>query len=350
MRIAFVVFGSIDQPSGGYRYDRELIAALRAAGHTVAVVSQPQRPYRRQAALARDQLWRKALVEAAPELIVIDELNHRAVAGALRWLKRELEAPIVGLIHHLRRDESLWMRATTRGEIGFLRGVDAWITTSADTLWRVRRLARRQLPCAVAHPGVDRPPEQQQRSTASAAEFVVASLGTIAPRKNQIRLARAAGRNRAIRVIIAGATGDGRYAKRLRALLRRRRLTDRVELVGHISGEVREELYRRAAAVCQPSHFEGFGIAHADAVARGLPLIAGRRGGLRDFLRHDHNALLVRTGSVTAIARALRRIVHQSETAQRLARNAASTRLFDWDASMNGAVRFVEQIAGRRRG
>lgn len=349
MRIAFVVFGSIDQPSGGYRYDRELIAALTAAGHTVTVVSQPPLPYRKQAVLAHDQSWRNALVEAAPELIVIDELNHRAVAGALGWIKRQVGVPIVGLVHHLRRDESLRMRVTTRGELAFLRGVDAWITTSADTLWRVRRAARRRLPSAVAHPGVDRPPAQRQRSAVPAEDCVIASLGTIAPRKNQIRLARAVGRNRAVHLVIAGAIGDQRYAKRLRALLRRRRLTDRVELVGHISGPAREQLYQRAAAVCQPSHFEGFGIAHADAVARGLPLIAGRRGGLRDFLRHDHNALLVRTGSVAPIARALRRLVRRSETAQRLAQHAAATRLFDWDASMNGAVRFLEQISGGRR-
>lgn len=350
MRVAFVVFGSIDQLSGGYRYDRELIAALTAAGHSVTVVSQPQRPYRRHASVAREGRWRGALIEAAPELIVIDELNHRACAGALGWMRRELGVPIVGLIHHLRRDESVWARVTTRREIAFLRGVDAWVTTSSDTLRRVRRLARRARPSAVAHPGVDRPPPQRSPTPrARDAGFLVAALGTITPRKNQIRLARAAARNRSVRVVIAGAPGDRRYTERLRALLRRRGLTERVTLVGHIDAREREALYRRADAVCQPSHFEGFGIAHADAIARGLPLIAGRRGGLRDILRHDHNAILVRTGSVGAIARALRRLVRQPETARRLAHNAAATRLADWNAAMAGAVRFFECLAGRRR-
>ena len=78
-------------------------------------------------------------------------------------------------------------------------------------------------------------------------------------------------------------------------------------------------------------------------------MIAGRRGGLHDILRHDHNAILVRTGSVGAIARALRRLVRQPETARRLAHNATATRLADWNAAMAGAVRFFEYLAGRRR-
>lgn len=45
MRVGLVVYGPLDDRSGGYRYDSELVGGLRAAGDDVTVVSLPERPY-----------------------------------------------------------------------------------------------------------------------------------------------------------------------------------------------------------------------------------------------------------------------------------------------------------------
>ncbi len=50
MRIALVIYGRPDQISGGFIYDRALMAALAARGHQVDVVSLPWHGYGRAVA------------------------------------------------------------------------------------------------------------------------------------------------------------------------------------------------------------------------------------------------------------------------------------------------------------
>ena len=45
MYIGLLIYGSIDNQSGGYLYDRMLVDHLRAAGDQVEVISLPERSY-----------------------------------------------------------------------------------------------------------------------------------------------------------------------------------------------------------------------------------------------------------------------------------------------------------------
>jgi len=47
MRVGLTLYGSIDERSGGFRYDRKLVEGLRTAGDTVELVELPWRTYRR---------------------------------------------------------------------------------------------------------------------------------------------------------------------------------------------------------------------------------------------------------------------------------------------------------------
>jgi hypothetical protein len=47
IRIALLIYGSLDTLSGGYLYDRMLVEALQRGGDTVEVVSLPWRDYAR---------------------------------------------------------------------------------------------------------------------------------------------------------------------------------------------------------------------------------------------------------------------------------------------------------------
>ena len=47
MRIAFEIYGSLDAVSGGFIYDRALVAALRVLGHDVDVIGLPWHGYAR---------------------------------------------------------------------------------------------------------------------------------------------------------------------------------------------------------------------------------------------------------------------------------------------------------------
>ncbi|MFL5918618.1 MAG: glycosyltransferase, partial [Gaiellaceae bacterium] len=67
-------------------------------------------------------------------------------------------------------------------------------------------------------------------------------------------------------------------------------------------------LYERAAVVACPSHREGYGLACAEAMAHGRPVVASAVGGLRDLVVDGETGLLVPPGDVRALREALTRL------------------------------------------
>lgn len=66
-----------------------------------------------------------------------------------------------------------------------------------------------------------------------------------------------------------------------------------------------QSLYARAAVVACPSRREGFGVACAEAMAHGRPVVASEVGGLRDLVVHGETGLLVPPRDVAALREAL---------------------------------------------
>ena len=123
----------------------------------------------------------------------------------------------------------------------------------------------------VIHPGIE-PVEPAAASGPMAGESYFLTVATIEPRKNHLglleafRVARAAGFK--LRWKVAGAFGQ--CAEHTVATLR---AEPGVELLGHVSDDTLEGLYRSARFVATPSHAEGFGFPPLEAMARGIPTI-----------------------------------------------------------------------------
>jgi glycosyltransferase involved in cell wall biosynthesis len=95
---------------------------------------------------------------------------------------------------------------------------------------------------------------------------------------------------------------------------------DAVHLVGH-----REDIENGLAGMdcfVLPSLNEGMGRALIEAMAAGLPVIAGRVGGIPSLIQDGQNGLLVPAGDGRAIADALRRILRDPAWAGELGKRA----------------------------
>ncbi len=82
---------------------------------------------------------------------------------------------------------------------------------------------------------------------------------------------------------------------------------------------------KRADFAIQPSHFEAMGLAAAEAMAAGLPVIASDTGGYRDFVTHEENGLLVAPKDVPALAGAITRLATDAALRAALGRRARAT-------------------------
>ena len=81
------------------------------------------------------------------------------------------------------------------------------------------------------------------------------------------------------------------------------------------------ELLRKCNFLVLPSYSEGFSMAVLEALAMAKPVVCTPVGALRDYVIHDRNGLIVKTGDVPALASAIKQLIGDEATRDRIALN-----------------------------
>jgi glycosyltransferase involved in cell wall biosynthesis len=180
-------------------------------------------------------------------------------------------------------------------------------------------------------------------------EVALLAVGSAVPRKGYDMLAAALGKLSSLRwrLTIAGDMGrDPATAARLIADIARFGLGDKVTLVGAVTAARLATLYAHADVFVLPSRYEGFGMAFAEAIAHGLPVIGTTAGAIPDVVPPSAG-ILVRPDDCIALADALRRLIADHAERARFAAGAraASARLPTWRGSAALFSAAIERVA-----
>jgi glycosyltransferase involved in cell wall biosynthesis len=350
-RFAFAVPGDLATPTGGYAYDRRMIAALGDLGWQIDLLDLGDgfpSPDDATRAAARARL----LSVPAGRIIVIDGL----ALGVLPEAAAELAGrnPLLALVHHplalesgltVERAESL--RRSEQAALASVRGV---IVTSAATARLI--ISDYSVPAervTIARPGSDRIPLAHNRPACrSDGRVHLLSVGAIVPRKgfDVLVAALATLTDLPWRLTIAGdLTRDRNTAAQLENDVAHHGLGPRIDILGAVSPERLAALYGEADLFVLASYFEGYGMAYAEAVAHGLPIVGSNAGAIPDTVPQDAG-LLVAPGDVSAFAQALRRVIADQDLRQRLAAaaRAAASQLPTWRESAQAFARALETV------
>lgn len=134
----------------------------------------------------------------------------------------------------------------------------------------------------------------------------VLSVARMYPRKRLEDLLHAAvilrGRIPEARIRIVG---EGPESVRLRQLHRELGLDDTVEFLGEVSRAALAVEYVSAHCFCLPTVQEGFGLAFAEAMVAGLPVVACRAAAVPELVEDRRTGLLVSPRSPDELARAM---------------------------------------------
>ena len=307
MRVGLTLYGSLDDRSGGFRYDRKLIEGLRAAGDTVTVIELPWRSYHRGALDSLDPRFRDRL-DVDVEVMLQDELAHPSLVGH----NRRLPYSVVSIVHHLRASEGRRLTPLYRAvERRYLSTVDGVVCNSEPTRESARALSL-DPDTVVAPPAGDRLDPgvgpKQLAVPAPAEPLRVVFVGNITPRKGLDTLVRGvAASEAAVDVTVVGRAVNGSHAADVRQLVREHGLTDRVNFTGRCSDSELAEHLHMAHVLAVPSRYEGFGIAYLEGMSFGLPALATRAGGATDVVTDGETGYLVEPNDPIAVGRALTR-------------------------------------------
>lgn len=131
--------------------------------------------------------------------------------------------------------------------------------------------------------------------------------------------------------------GDGPLRPELERRAGELGVAGHVEFLGSVGDEERDRLVERAHAFVMPSRVpadgggEGFGIVYLEAGARGVPSIAGNRGGAVDAVLDGQTGLLIDATSPPALARAIVRLTTDRALRDRLGAGARThAQAHDW--------------------
>lgn len=322
--LTFVVPGALNQITGGYLFDRRVVEGARALGRQLRVVELPGR-FPDADDTARDAAERTLAELQDDSVVVVDGLALPGFAGCLDRHAKRLR--IVAFVHHpLSLETGLTPAEAARYaelETRLWRQMHACICPSAATA-RALAQAGVALPrIAVAAPGTDAP--VSRRRPAANQTIRLLAVGTICARKGYDVLIEALARLRSMawRLDCVGSLErDPQFADRLRASIARLALEDRVTLTGELPPERLGAAYAAADVFVLPSFHEGYGMAYAEALAQGMPVIATTAGAIPETVPASA-ALFVEPGSVDALRNALQRMMVDADLRARLTEGSA---------------------------
>ena len=296
-RVVFAIPGDIATPSGGYGYDRRLIAELVALGWQVDHLALPGGfPTPDEGDL---ESTREAFAKIDDGCVVlVDGLAFGAMPQIAAAESERLR--LVALVHHplcletgLDADARARLELSEREALRWSRAVVVTSKATGETLASDFGVPDKQL--TVAPPGTDKPARSDRgvarRSGHEAGNEganggpMILSIGTLIARKDHATLvaglAHVSDLDWCCR-IVGSKTADPQTVEALERQIAELGLDGRVVLVGALADVSAD--YDTADLFVLASRYEGYGMVFAEAMAHGLPIIFCSEGAPRELI------------------------------------------------------------------
>jgi glycosyltransferase involved in cell wall biosynthesis len=280
---------------------------------------------------------------------MIDGLAYGAMPRRLIEGARSNGRRVIALVHHplcleagLTAEAARRLEASEREALGLADAVVVSSGATARTLASDFGVPATRI--TVAEPGTVR----AGRAARVGGPPCLLAVGSVVPRKAYTVLVEAlAGlAQRPWRLTIVGAARDAAELARVRASIERARLGERILMLGEVEEAAMPGHYTAADIFVMPSLYEGYGMALAEAMAHGLPIIC-TTGGAAAETCPDGAAIKVAPGDPLAFRTALDEVLSSRAVADALADASfsAGRALPTWEDTVARVASVIRRVA-----
>jgi glycosyltransferase involved in cell wall biosynthesis len=347
--VVFAIPGDLSTATGGYGYDRKIMQGLRELGWTVVHIELGDGfPWPSDATLKSGLSRFSGLAYGCP--IVIDGLAFGVMPQEVSLLS--IKHPLIALVHHplaletgLSEPQRKHLRESEQQALHFARQV---IVTSSATALLMSDYGVADRDVTAILPGTEVSKKAVKLRTQSSMQhsnnrvkpdepLKLLSVGTLTPRKGFDVLVRALAQVKDLNwtlTIVGDEKRDADCASRIKNDISHFGLHNRIKLSGTLTEDELATYYVESDIFVLASKFEGYGMAYAEAMAYGLPVIGSNAGAIASTVPPEAG-LLVPPDNVDELASAIRLMVPDLDIRVRLSEGArrASLRQPTWLAS-----------------
>ncbi len=342
----FAIPGDISLATGGYAYDRRVLALLPGHGVAVTHLQLPGSfPSPTPADLAETARLLAGVDRSA--VVLVDGLAYGALPVANI---APIASPIISLVHHplcleaglpeKRQDElrALETAALARAAHVIVTSPLTGRTVATDFGVPPGRIT-------VAEPGT----EPAARATGTGEPLQLLAVGSIVPRKAYDILVRAlaSAASTAWRLTIAGPTDrDPEALAALQTAIHETGFSSRIDLIGPVATAELDKLYAAADLFLMPSLYEGYGMVLAEAMARGLPIVCTTGGAAAETVPAGAG-IKVAPGDERALSDAILRVLDDPVLRRRMSEAswAAGQKLPRWEDTARIVAGIIKELA-----
>lgn len=273
------------------------VAAFRQEDHLSILCHEDQEEIDRNVALpdnfkiVKQPCWRNAIYPVSmglaaqldalqPDLVHVRGLWRQGSLVARHWKKRYPDRKLIvqsaGMLEPWARKRNSWLKRLyfSYAESRLFDSCDAVHATSTAEAKNLRMLGIPADKIFIIEEGIFMPPEAQLHRLQLSGPRKLLFLSRIHPKKGIELLLEALALLRPTQWIcqIVGM-GEAAYIAALKARIKVLNLDSVVEFVGPLYGAQKEHAFQEASAFILPTYSENFGIAVAEAMSWGLPVI-----------------------------------------------------------------------------
>jgi glycosyltransferase involved in cell wall biosynthesis len=345
--IVFAYPGDLATPTGGYIYDAKIIAGLREIGANITTISLGDGfPY--PSPDTRQKATQLLADAALHNTIIIDGLALGALPEAAQTIAER--GRLIALVHHplaletgMSEQDATNFKASEALALSFAHQVIVTSPTTAKILHTHYNVDENRL--HVALPGVEAA-TISQGSNGKTTQLL--SVAAISLRKGFDVLIAALGGLKSLdwHLTIAGdLTRSPDVAAKLLQQVSNANLNQRITFLGSLPQAQITSLYASSDIFVLASRYEGYGMAYAEALAHGLPIIGTTGGAIPDVVPQNAG-ILVPPDTVEPLAQALRLLIQDKTTRANYTAGArqAAAKLPRWSDTVEIFRRIIGDI------